>query len=315
MDYNKKRNLALIIILVVVILIGIGGFFVFKKLNSYEYKLKKLGYNESQISTIVKNDHFGKEEVLKMEYNEKLPNLLKEKYFLKKNYKKYLDYIDMKPKINGSSEVLLKDIIAVVNVGADNKFYSTEKDTDISKDTLLIVNKFYKLSNDYEAPDVINMGLQYAFNNNSIRSDVYNAFKEMVNEAKAEGLTILANSSYRKYDHQEKVYNNYKMSRGESGADLIAARPGHSEHQTGLAIDISTLTSNQATFETTPEFQWLTQNAHLYGFIIRYPKDKQYLTGFQYESWHYRYVGIDIATRIKELDITFDEYYAFFVER
>ncbi len=313
MDYNKKRNFVLIIVLVVIVVAGIGGFFIYSKLNSYEYKLSKLGYDEAEITTIIDNKYFKKDEVLEMEYNKNLPALIKEKYFLKKNYQKYLDYIDMKPKINGS-EASLTEIVAVVNVGADNKFYSVEKHTDTSKDTLLIVNKFYKLDAAYEAPDVVKMGLQYAFDNNSIRSDVYLAFKEMVNDAKAEGLTILANSSYRKYDYQETVYNNYKASRGETGADLIAARPGHSEHQTGLAIDISTLTSTQATFASTPEFAWLTENAHLYGFILRYPENKQYLTGFQYESWHYRYVGVDIATKIKNLGITFDEYYAYFVE-
>ena len=95
---------------------------------------------------------------------------------------------------------------------------------------------------------------------------------------------------------------------------MASARAGHSEHQTGLAIDIADLSLDYDNFEITKEFKWVKENAHKYGFIMRYPKGKFHITGFKYEPWHYRYVGIDVAKKIKEAGITFDEYYAYYVE-
>lgn len=125
----------------------------------------------------------------------------------------------------------------------------------------------------------------------------------------------MINSSYRSYEDQEIVYNNYKNSSGERFADSIAARPGSSEHQTGLALDIFSKTNtNKNTFSQTDEAKWLKENAHNFGFILRYPEDKVDITGYSFESWHYRYVGKDIATYIYENDITYEEYYAYFLE-
>ena len=97
-------------------------------------------------------------------------------------------------------------------------------------------------------------------------------------------------------------------------ADLSTARAGFSEHQTGLAIDILTYNVTLSNFEETDAFKWLSSNAYKYGFILRYPKGKEDITGYEYESWHYRYVGVEIATQIFEEDITFDEYYAYYLE-
>ena len=97
-------------------------------------------------------------------------------------------------------------------------------------------------------------------------------------------------------------------------ADLKAARPGYSEHQTGLALDITTRLAEDEEFVNTEEFSWLKENAHKYGFILRYPEGKENITGYSYEPWHYRYVGIDVATKIYNENITFDEYYAYYIE-
>ena len=155
----------------------------------------------------------------------------------------------------------------------------------------------------------------YSFGSNQkVTIDTYNAFMKMWQDAKKEGLTLIINSSYRSYKEQDQVYDEYKSQRGVEGADKIAARPGFSEHQTGMAIDIQTYGSRAKTFENFDEFKWLIDNAHKYGFILRYPKGKEYLTGYEYESWHFRYVGVEAATYIHENNITFDEYYAYFVE-
>ena len=147
----------------------------------------------------------------------------------------------------------------------------------------------------------------------TLKSEAYTAFKSLSTAAKKEGLTIIATNTYRSYIAQEKTYNAIKGSNGKEYADNYAARPGHSEHQTGLALDVGTLNSD-ISFVDTEEYIWMQNHAHEYGFILRYPEGKEYITGFNYEPWHYRYVGIDVAKKIKEAGITFDEYYAYYVE-
>ena len=142
----------------------------------------------------------------------------------------------------------------------------------------------------------------------SIRSEVYDAFKEMFNAAKEEGITLIINSGYRTYEYQKEVYEQYKDANGEEYADSYAARPDFSEHQTGLALDIITYGTSGEEFENTDAYKWLQEHANEYGFILRYPKGKEHITGFKYEPWHYRYVGIDAAQYIYENNITLEEY-------
>jgi len=101
---------------------------------------------------------------------------------------------------------------------------------------------------------------------------------------------------------------------GVEEADTYSARPGFSEHQTGLTVDVDNAKLSYTDFDKTNEFKWMMENAHRFGFILRYPKDKEDITGYSYESWHYRYVGVDIATYIYEHNITLDEYYVRFIE-
>ena len=136
----------------------------------------------------------------------------------------------------------------------------------------------------------------------------------MFNDAVKDGLTLYINSPYRSYSVQSSLYNNYGARDGFSLADTYSARPGFSEHQTGLAFDVTSKSTNFDTFAYSNEYEWLQKNAYKYGFILRYPKGKEYITGYQYESWHYRYVGVEIAKKIKELDLTFEEYYAYFLK-
>jgi len=117
-------------------------------------------------------------------------------------------------------------------------------------------------------------------------------------------------STYRSYDYQVDLYNRYVKEDGKNAADTYSGRPGHSEHQTGLAVDVFNNKETYTNFEKTKEFTWMQNHAHEYGFILRFPKDKVNETGYEYESWHYRYVGKKIAKYIKENNISFEEYYA-----
>ena len=136
----------------------------------------------------------------------------------------------------------------------------------------------------------------------------------MCKAAKEQGLTLIANSTYRNYEKQESTYNSYVSKKGQEYADQYAARPGYSEHQTGLTIDIITYNTKGEDFENTDEFKWLVDNSYKYGFILRYPKDKEYLTGYAYESWHYRYLGLEMAKKVHDENITYDEYYAYYLK-
>ena len=136
----------------------------------------------------------------------------------------------------------------------------------------------------------------------------------MYNDAAKNNLYLYISSPYRSYNRQNVLYNTYVKKDGESKADTYSARPGYSEHQTGLAFDLGTAENHDINeFVESKEFKWMKNNAHKYGFILRYPYGKKYITGYIYEPWHYRYVGIDAATYIYNNNITFEEYYAYFV--
>lgn len=277
--------------------------------KTYEYKFLNLGYKIEEFKIIDKLSDTNKDYLLTIKYNEDLSKIIKEKYFLEKNLKAYLKY-------NEENDKKLSDIIAIINVGANNDWYTNTKTSDITKKELMLTNKFYYLNDSYNSDNMVRVSKQYSYGENQmVTSDTLDAFIDMFNQAKKEDLTLIINSSYRSFKDQKEIYDKYKSQKGESYADSIAAHAGFSEHQTGMAIDIQTYGSTANTFEEFDEFKWLKDNAHKYGFILRYPKDKEYLTGYAYESWHYRYVGIEAATYIYENNITFDEYYAYFVEK
>lgn len=312
MKRRKLKVIPIIIALIILVLIIYGIVYAVKTINyhkTYEYKLRQVGYNKEEVVSLETLTDETKEYLLTIEYNKDILSLMNEKYFIEKNLKKYLDYLD-------NSDKNITDVVALVNVGANNDWYTNTKKTDLSKGILMLTNKFYSLDNSYNSDDMVKISNTYSFGNEQmLTSETFDAFLNMWNAAKKEGLNLIINSSYRSYEDQEEVYEYYKQTLGEEEADKRAARPGFSEHQTGMAIDIQTYGSRASTFEEFDEFKWLSENAHKFGFILRYPKDKEYLTGYEYESWHYRYVGVEAATYIYENNITFDEYYAYFVEK
>jgi len=138
------------------------------------------------------------------------------------------------------------------------------------------------------------------------------AFEKMAAAANLDGFEIVAFSTFRSFERQETLYNQYVEKDGQEAADRYSARPGYSEHQTGLAFDIGEKNFEQhwasASFGDTPAGQWVAENAHLYGFIMRYPLGKEEVTGYMHESWHFRYVGVEPATDIYTHKQTLEEY-------
>jgi D-alanyl-D-alanine carboxypeptidase len=146
-----------------------------------------------------------------------------------------------------------------------------------------------------------------------IRSVTTAVLEELVSGAKQAGLSLMLSSGYRSYSYQVGLYNGYVASQGQAVADTQSARPGYSEHQTGLAIDVEPASKHcevEACFADTPEGQWLAANAYKYGFIIRYPKDKTNITGYTYEPWHIRFVGKDLSQEMHNQNIqTLEEFF------
>lgn len=140
-----------------------------------------------------------------------------------------------------------------------------------------------------------------------LKKVVGDALEQMFGAAKKDGLDLMLSSGYRSYDYQSNLYSGYVASKGQAGADAISARPGYSEHQTGLAADIEPSSRNceiERCFADTLEGKWLAKNAYKYGFIIRYPADKLAMTGYEFEPWHVRFVDVNLATEMNKTGIT-----------
>jgi D-alanyl-D-alanine carboxypeptidase len=168
------------------------------------------------------------------------------------------------------------------------------------------VNKKHKLPSDY-VPSVSTAS------GATMRPEAIDALKNLLADAQNTGVPMKVLSSYRSYSTQVSTYNRWVNQSGQDAADTFSARPGHSEHQLGLAVDLGELDSTTCDLETcfgnTPAGNWLASNAQNYGFIIRYPSGKQTETGYQYEPWHLRYVGAEVAIAIKNSSQTLDQYY------
>lgn len=319
------------IILCLLVIAVVAGIYFNKRYQEYlytqtfEYKLLEVGYSNTDTNNLVDNlNNKELEKVLTYDYNEFLPHFVTAKYFIFDNLDKYLSQVITKEqdffKYRGPDDYDYDKIVSEVNVNIIYDFYTNTKSTDRSKNYALLVNKYYELGSDYEPDDLVSIPWKYrlGLENESIliRSEVLDAYLEMWQAAyDEEGIYLLALSGYRSYASQLQVYKLYEDSKGTKYADSIAARPGYSEHQTGLSLDIySKECQRQSTFKDSKTYAWLVKNAHKYGFILRYPKDKESITGYNYESWHYRYVGKELASKVYESGLTYDEYYIYGIE-
>lgn len=180
-----------------------------------------------------------------------------------------------------------------------------------------LVNKEFGLPDGYAPEDLVRPKVEFSFGNQDIeksymRKEAAKALEDMFNGAKKSGITLYAVSGYRSYNRQTEVYDAEVSRVGEEKAVQAVAYPGNSEHQTGLAMDISSESADfllTEGFGETKEGKWLKENAHLYGFILRYPKGKEKITQYKFEPWHFRYVGKKSAKDIYENDWTLEEYF------
>ncbi len=180
--------------------------------------------------------------------------------------------------------------------------------------TAVLVNKQHPLSDSYEPDDLVLVEVPTVLESveiRQLRQVAADSLKEMFDAAEEEGIILLARSGYRSYHTQVQLFNNYVEQHGEEAANRYSARPGESEHQTGLAMDVtSESVAKELTeaFGETEEGLWVKENAHHFGFIIRYPEGKESITGYIYEPWHLRYLGQELATAVYDSGLTYEEF-------
>lgn len=205
-----------------------------------------------------------------------------------------------------------------------NNIQAMKEDT-IKKDTIkkdvndeIETFKIVKKGNAYYVNDTIIVNKQYGLNedytyldNEELYNKATNNFEKLKSDASKNGLVISCRSRYRDYYSQKYIYEKNKK-KSQSTADTFSAKPGYSEHQTGLAFDVINSDSTKSlktSFQYTKEYKWLKDNAYKYGFILRYPKGKTDITGYIFEPWHYRYVGEELSKKIYESGLTLEEYF------
>ena len=225
-------------------------------------------------------------------------------YYNKDYLDRYLAY-----QLN-NKELEETQIIKDVNMNLDQIPYEYKLPSKNTNTEKVLVNKYYYLDENYVPDNLETIDTKYASSNMRLVKPAKEAFESLSKKAKEENLQIIAMSTYRSYQYQVNLYNRYAKEDGVEKADTYSGRPGHSEHQTGLAVDVYNKKENYTNFGKTKEYEWMQQHAHEYGFILRFPEGKEKETGYEVEEWHYRYVGVEIATYIKEHNITLEEYYA-----
>ena len=293
----KKKNFTIFIIIISIVtfLIFELTYTVVKMINTPKEKNIEVKKNKNKKKKNKKNN--SKLDELE-NINEKIT------YFKNDNIDRYINY----KKNNQDLEIT--QIIKNVNMNLDKIPYEDAIEIEDKDNQLVLVNKYNYLGENFIPKNLENINNQYALNNMKLVNYAKEAFEEMAKAAKKENLKIVAMSSYRSYSYQVDLYNKYKKKDGQEAADKYSGRPGFSEHQSGLAVDVYNEKTEYTNFESTKEFIWMEDHAHEYGFIIRFPKGKENETGYQYESWHYRYVGIEVATYIKNNNISLEEYIA-----
>lgn len=222
---------------------------------------------------------------------------------------------DLTPYIEDA--VANKDNISATNFSLTNSYavpYNTTLPTFNEGSYDMLINKTYYLNQGYTPGQLTDLSIQIASTGLQLDLSAADALKQLCDGARELGLRIYASSAYRPYEHQQSLYDRYVARDGVENADRFSARPGFSEHQTGLAIDLSAVSDGDITkFEDTDEFIWTSQNAQETGWILRYPSGKEQITGYTYEPWHYRYVGVDIAKKVVASGLTYDEYYLLYL--
>lgn len=203
-------------------------------------------------------------------------------------------------------EIDLEDIVWMVEANLDMQPYSGSEPAGNPESLTVLVNKFFYLEEGFTPPTIVEI------DSSMLRKEAADAMEELISVAAVRGFRLWVQSGYRSFSVQKSLYENYTATDGQEIADTYSARPGHSEHQLGLAVDFNTITD---AFGETPEGRWAAENSWLFGYIMRYTKENTDITLFRPEPWHFRYIGIERAAHYKELKFTsYEEYWVKYVK-
>lgn len=282
----KKSVSVFVVFLLIVVRIGI----MFPKINKkLEKKELPIIQYQKELTTLLGEEIDLLKNVTALDYNEENVNVSVEgTYNFQKEGEYHLFYVAKDKEGNEKKESFtLKVIKQETNESTDENHFTTSKGFkgEIRNgatyiEGTLIVNKTYALPADF---------------GNGLTEETKEAFNKLKSAALLDGLNIYIASGYRSYERQVTLYNNYVKRDGKAAADTYSARPGHSEHQTGLTFDVNEVSDK---FHNTKEANWLSEHCYKYGFILRFPNGKSNETGFKYESWHFRYVGEELAEKL-----------------
>ena len=278
--------------------------------------LLNIGYKSNEINTFYEKIPNSIEVITSNEYDQNIINYLTLNYFKEENLDRYIKYNFIDTNSVYDTNILkekynYEDTVTYVNAYLDKDYYSNDINltTEEANKLDVIVNKYYKLASDYEQDDLTIINSKYASGTQKLRKEAADKFEEMASDMLKENLKIHAGSTYRSHSYQSGLYNRYVAKDGFKEAETYSARAGYSEHQLGLAVDIVNGKWEYLS-EKDKEYTWLINNSYKYGFILRYPHGSEYITGYVFEDWHFRYLGTDLATKVYNSNLTYDEYIA-----
>ena len=270
-------------------------------------KLLDKGYSVNEVNLIIsKGDDESVSDFVKRDKVKYIEEFLSVDYAKLENLDRYVEYQD---KENDDAETT----VLYVNMDFDKEDYVDPLVID-DFDDYVLVNKHRQLSSKYVPDDLVKIKDEYVKTDVEIEIErnVAKAFYDMAEAAEEDGMELMVSSGYRSYEDQEEITNTYLELYGQKYVDNYVAKPGFSEHQTAMSLDVASKSVD--TFVNSDEYVWMMDNAYKYGFILRYPKSKEDITGYKCEAWHYRYVGKKIAKYIHDNNITYDEYYVMFLD-
>ena len=264
------------------------------------------GYKSEDINYIFKRtDNSSLENFLSKDYIEDISDYLVYDFAYLGNIERYVLYQEKK-------DIDKEKTVIYVNIGLDKDYYSDVKVNDTFSYDMLI-NKYHGVSENFVPNNLVSVPDEYG-NNEKLNEKALENFINMSTDCKkATGYKLLIRSGYRDYESQQKTYNSYLKTYGKKYTEDYVTHPGSSEHHTGLAIDIKAESSE--VFASSRESKWVNENAYKYGYILRYTKEYENITGIKSESWHFRYVGIEIAEYLQNNKMSYEEYYVRFIEK
>ncbi len=229
-------------------------------------------------------------------------------WFKAENGRRYDAYGEKHP------EYTKEQVVTYVNIGLDGAYYTNTYKANKDDGIFILVNKYSYVDRSFTPDNLVELDDSCKVSGKSVKlvKEAADAFKKLSDAAKALEYNIIGMSGYRTYAYQESLYNRYLQNDTKENVDTYSARPGYSEHHTGLALDVQTDKVSFSNFGQTSEYEWLMDNAHLYGFVIHYTEENRWITGYMPEEWHIRYLGVDAATYIYENNLSVDEYLVMF---